>query len=160
MEKSVRLAAFLAISVILSIIESFIPFLNGYFLGIKIGLANVVFIYILYKYSFKDALFISVLRVFLIGFLRTGIFNSIFLFSLIGAVLSLIMMYIFKRITKLSVIGISIIGSISHMISQLLCASLFILNFNFTAFLPLVLIISSITGVITGIFSKTLIERV
>lgn len=160
MEKSVRMAAFLAISVILSIIESFIPFFNGSFFGIKIGLANVVFIYILYKYSFKDAMLISVLRVFLIGFLRTGILNSIFLFSLVGAVISLVMMWIFKKITKLSVIGISIVGSIFHMLSQLLCASLFIQNFNFLTFLSIILIVSSITGIITGMISNTLIKKV
>lgn len=160
MAKNVRLAVFLAISIVLSIIESLIPVLNGSFFGIKIGLANIVFVYILYKYSFKDALLISILRVFLVGIIRTGIFNSIFLFSLAGAVFSIVFMYIFKNITKLSVVGISIIGSISHMMAQLICTSIFISNFNFVTIVPIVLIISCFTGIITGLLSKILIEKV
>ena len=160
LNKNVRLAIFLAISIVLSIVESFIPIINGSFFGIKLGLANIVFVYILYKYSFKDALLISILRVFLVGMIRTGIFNSIFLFSLSGAVFSLIMMYIFKKVTKLSIVGVSIIGSISHMIAQLVCVSIFISNFNFITFVPIILIVSCFTGIITGMLAKSLIERV
>ena len=103
MKKDIRLAAFLALSVVLSLIESFIPIINGSFFGIKVGISNVVFIYILYKYSYKEAIFLSILRVILIGMIRTGIFNTTFFFSLSGALVSMTMMFLFKKITKLSI---------------------------------------------------------
>lgn len=160
MKKDIRLAAFLALSVVLSLIESFIPIINGSFFGIKVGISNVVFIYILYKYSYKEAIFLSVLRVILVGMIRTGIFNTTFFFSLSGALVSMTMMFLFKKITKLSIIGISIIGSISHMMTQLFCTFLFIENFNILYIMPLILVSSCITGIITGIISKMLIEKI
>src|SRR5574344_1024195 len=101
-----RLSLLLALSVVLNLIESVIPIFNGIIPGLKIGLANIVVLFVLYEYSFKDALYISILRVFLVGILRTGLFSISFYFSLGGAILSTIMMFIFKRFTKLSIIGI------------------------------------------------------
>lgn len=158
-KKEIRLSALLALSVVLSIIESFIPIFSGIIPGVKIGLANIVVVYVLYKYTFKDAIILSILRVILVGFVRTGIFNSIFMFSICGALFSVLFMYIFKRFTKLSPIGISIIGSIFHLLAQLLCACIFINNFNIIYYLPFILIIGIISGTITGILSNTLIKN-
>ena len=66
MKKDIRLAAFLALSVVLSLIESFIPIINGSFFGIKVGISNVVFIYILYKYSYKEAIFVFISSISLV----------------------------------------------------------------------------------------------
>ena len=81
-KKITRLSMLLAISVVLSLIESMIPMFNGTFVGIKLGLANIVVLFTLYYFSFKEALIISILRVFLLGILRTGIFSITFFFSL------------------------------------------------------------------------------
>ena len=78
LKKFVRLSLLLSLSVVFNIIESFIPFLNGAIPGVKIGFANIIVLYVLYKYSFKDALMVSLLRVFLVGILRTGIFSITF----------------------------------------------------------------------------------
>lgn len=158
-KKEIRLSALLALSVILSILESLIPILNGVIPGFKIGLANIVVVYVLYKYTFKDAILLSILRVILVGFVRTGIFNSIFIFSMCGALFSILFMYIFKRFTKLSPVGISIIGSTFHLLAQLLCASIFISNFNIIYYIPFILIISILSGTITGILSNILIKN-
>ena len=157
-KKSTRLAMLLSLSVVLSILESFIPFLNGTILGLKIGLANSVILFVLYTYSFKDAITLSILRVLLMGILRTGLFSTTFFFSLSGAFLSIIMMYLFKKITKLSIIGISIIGSISHSIGQVLMAMLLLKNINTIYYLPWVLLFSIPTGILIGIISKELLN--
>lgn len=154
MRKFTRLSILLSLSVILNTIESFIPLP----IGIKLGLANVVTLFVLYQYSFKDALYINVLRVFLTGILRTGLFSVTFFFSLSGALLSVIMMYLSKKITKLSIVGISIIGSIFHSIGQVIIA-IFILQMNtMIYYLPYLLLFSIPTGIIVGITCKQLIK--
>ncbi len=156
-KKIINISMLLAISVVLSIIESFIPIFSGIIVGVKLGLANIVIIYALYKYGFKDALYVTLLRVILVGLLRTGLFSITFIFSISGAILSIIMMSLFK-LTKLSIIGVSIIGSISHVLGQILIA-IIILNIpNLVYYLPYLLIFSCITGTIIGIISKEIIK--
>lgn len=160
LKKVVRLSMLLALSIVLSILESFIPFFNGAIPGLKIGLANIVVLVVLYVYSFKDALYISIIRVFLVGMLRTGLFSITFFFSLSGAILSIIMMFIFKKVTKLSMVGISIIGSLFHSIGQVLVAILLIKNINMIYYLPYILIFAIPAGIITGIISKEIVKNI
>lgn len=68
-------------------------------------------------------------------------------------------MYIAKKITKLSIVGISIIGSIFHSIGQIIIAIIFLSNINIIYYLPVLLISSSVTGFVVGIISNKLIER-
>ena len=55
MKKFTRLTMLLALSVVLNIIESFIPLFNGNIPGLKLGLANIIVLIVLYMFSFKDA---------------------------------------------------------------------------------------------------------
>lgn len=158
-KKISKLSMLLSISVVLSLIESFIPIFNGIIPGIKLGLANIVILYALYKYSFKEALYLSLLRVLLVGILRTGLFSITFFFSLSGALFSLIFMYMFIKISKLSVVGISIIGAIFHSIGQILIATIFLSNMNILYYLPILLISSVITGIIVGYTSDKIIKN-
>ncbi len=158
-KKISKLSMLLSISVVLSLIESFIPIFNGIIPGIKLGLANIVILYALYKYSFKEALYLSLLRVLLVGILRTGLFSITFFFSLSGALFSLIFMYMFTKISKLSVVGISIIGAIFHSIGQILIATIFLSNMNILYYLPILLISSVITGIIVGYTSDKIIKN-
>lgn len=154
MKKEIRLAMLLSISIILNILESFIPIFN--FPGIRIGLANIITLFVLYTYGFKDAIYISILRVLLVGILRTGLFSITFYFSLFGSILSVISMGIFKK-TKLSIVGISIIGAIMHNVGQII-ASLIFINTNLIYYLPILIITSIITGTIIGLISKQLLN--
>lgn len=146
------LAMLTAISVVIAILESFIPFIGNIIPGLKLGLANIIVIYTLYKYGFKDALIVSLLRVFIVSLLRTG-FGLSFFFSLGGAILSILSMTIIKK-TNLSMIGVSIIGSISHSIGQVLIGILIVDNYNIIYYLPYLLIFSIPTGVIIGLMAK------
>ena len=81
-KKFVRLSMFLALSVVLNLVEAFIPIFNGYIPGLKLGLANIVTLFIIFEFSFKDAIYVSMLRVFLVAILRTGLFSITFFFSI------------------------------------------------------------------------------
>ena len=159
-KKITRLSMLLAISVVLSLIESLIPLLNGIIPGIKLGFANIVILFTLYTFSLKDAFIISILRVFLVGILRTGVFSITFFFAFFGALLSLLFMYMFKKFTKLSIVGVSIIGSVMHTIGQIIIAVIFLSNVNILYYLPILLITSIVTGIIVGYISNALIAKI
>ena len=158
-KKFTRLSLLLALSVVLNLIEVIIPIFNGVIPGLKLGLANIAILFVLWSYSFKDALYISILRVFLVGILRTGLFSVAFFFSLGGAFLSIIMMYLAKKITKLSIVGISIIGSFFHSLGQIIVACFLINMSAMMYYLPFLLLFSIPTGIITGLITKELIKN-
>ena len=148
MKKIIRISALIALAIVLSILESLIPIFD--IPGVKLGLANIVILTVLYVYGFKEALFVSLIRILFISILRTGLFSLYFSFS--GALLSIICMYLIKK-TKLSIIGVSIVGSITHSLGQIVVAYI-LLNTNIIYYLPYILIISIITGTIVGYLSK------
>lgn len=155
-KKITMLAMLAAISVVIAILESFIPFIGNIIPGLKLGLANIIVIYTLYRYGFKDAIIISLIRVFVVALLRTG-FGINFLFSLGGAIFSILSMALIRK-TKLSMIGISIIGSVFHSIGQVLVGILIIDNYNIIYYLPYLLIFSIPTGLIVGIMARKIFD--
>lgn len=157
MKKFTRLTMLLSLSVVLNIIESFIPLFSS-IPGLKLGLANIIILIVLYLYSFKDALYVSLLRIILVGILRTGLFSTTFFFSLEGALLSLCMMFLAKK-TKLSIIGVSIVGSIFHSIGQVIVAIILIKNTYIIYYIPWLLLFSIPTGILVGIVSKIVLNN-
>ena len=155
-KKCARLSMLSAVAIILSILESIIPFF--YIPGIKIGLANIIIFATLYLYGSKEAFYVSILRIIVVGFLRTGLFSSTFLFSISGAIFSLIIMILLKKTNLFSIIGISIAGSIFHSIGQLCMAFIIIKNMSIYMYLPVMLILSVITGLFTGYMSKEIVK--
>ncbi len=158
MKKYMRLVMLLSFSIVLSILESFIPLFNGYIPGLKFGLANIIVLIVLYKYDTKDVFFVSILRVIVVGLMRTGLFSVNFFFSLSGALFSAVSMILFKK-TKLSMIGVSVIGSIFHSIGQILIAILFLKNNNMIYYLPWLLLFSIPTGLFVGYVSKKMLSE-
>ena len=158
MKKYMRLVMLLSMSIVLSIMESFIPLFNGFIPGLKLGLANIIILIVLYKYEVNDVFFVSILRVFIVGIMRTGLFSVNFFFSLSGALLSCLSMCLVKK-TKLSMLGVSVVGSIFHSVGQVLIAILFLKNSNMIYYLPLLILFSIPTGLFIGCVSKILLNE-
>lgn len=157
--KETQLAMLLSLSIVLNIIDSMIPFFNGIVPGVKLGLANTVILFVLYVYSFKDALFVSIMRVILVGILVTGLFGPSFLFSISGALLSVVMMNLAKKYLHLSIIGVSVIGAISHSVGQILVAIFFLNSSSLIYYLPWLVILAIPTGVVIGKISEQLVNQ-
>ena len=99
-KKIVRLALFLALGVVLNIIESMLPILIP-IPGVKLGIANTIGLIVLYYYGPKEYTLIGFLRVLLVALLRTGIGSISFILSLSGWLLSTIFVlfvYNFKKV--------------------------------------------------------------
>lgn len=151
------ISALTAMSIVIGILESLITPVGDILPGLKLGLANVIIIFALYKYNFSKALMISIIRVFIVALLRSG-FGFNFFFSLGGALFSIIVMALAKK-THLSLIGVSILGSISHSIGQVLIGMLILKNSNIIYYLPYLTLFSIPTGIIIGIIAKKLINN-
>ncbi|MBR1376818.1 MAG: Gx transporter family protein [Bacilli bacterium] len=156
--KFTRLSMLLALSVVLNIVENMVPLFNGTVPGVKLGLANIVILFVLYQYGFKESLFISLTRVFLVGILHSGLFSIAFFLSLSGAILSIISMGLIKRFTKLSIVGVSIIGSLFHSLGQIIVVAILLNSMSAFNYLPIIILFAIPTGILTGIMSKELLK--
>ncbi len=152
-QKLTRLSMLLALSILLGILESLFPIFSGMIPGMKLGIANIMIVITLFLYGRKEAFLVALLRVFLMGILRTGLFSIAFFFSITGMFFSVGIMSLFYS-TKLSIIGVSIMGSIFHSIGQLVAAFFFLQIPNLIYYLPWMILCSLITGTITGYLAK------
>ena len=97
--KITTLALTVSLALIFSFIESRIPAFVA-IPGIKVGLANIAVIFTLYKLGVKEAICVSIIRVFLVSILFGTPISLIY--SITGATLSLTVMIILKKLTPLS----------------------------------------------------------
>lgn len=149
------IAVFTALALIFSYIEAIIPFNLGV-PGVKLGIANIVVVCALYIFGVKEAVGISLIRVFVIGLLFGNAVSLIY--SLSGAVLSIAVMIICKRL-KLSVIGVSAMGGIFHNVGQLSAAALILNSSAVMYYYPVLFISGIVTGIIIGIVSLPIIKN-
>lgn len=152
-KKMVFLGLMVGYSLILYILETYIP--NPFivfFPGAKLGLTNIITLVSLLIFGFKETFIIVTVRVILSSIFAGPM--SYLLFSIGGAYLSLIVMFLVNKIKEFSVIGVSIAGAIAHNIGQLLVASILVENFLMITYLPFMLVTSLVTGLFVGIVSQ------
>ena len=150
-------ALMIALAMILSFVESQIP---SFFPipGIKLGLANIAVIFALYRLSIKDAIVVSLIRVVVVS---TLFGTSLTLaYSLSRAVLSLLIMVLLKKSDRFSIVGVSVAGGISHNIGQIIMAIILMHNSVISYYLPFLIISGIVTGVVIGLVSAKIVERV
>jgi len=153
----VFISVLVAQGMILSFIESMlpIPFIAP---GAKLGLANIITLSAIYLLTFKQATAVVLLRVILTA-TTFGSLSS-FLYSFSGGVLSLLVMAAILKVFKgeISLIGVSIAGSVAHNLGQLFVAAIIIHNVLILTYLPILLIVAIPTGIFVGIVAKILIK--
>ena len=156
MKKTAFCGLMLALALIASYVESLIP-VPIPVPGIKLGVANSVVLILLYYTNAKTAWGISVGRVVLSGFLF-GSLSSI-LYSLSGAILSLLVMTLIKKRDCFTMTGVSVAGGVSHNIGQLIMAFLVLESGALWYYLPVLLVSGCVTGGLIGILGKEIFKR-
>lgn len=151
------LALMIALAFAFSYLESLIPFNFG-IPGIKLGIANLVVIIALYTMNAKDALFISIIRILLSGLAFSGPFAMIY--SLIGGLLSFLVMFIAKKSNKFSPIGVSALGGTVHNFGQILVAAVVMRTYRIIYYFPILMIVGLLTGILNGIIADIIIKRI
>ena len=155
-KRLVTLSLFLSMSIVLSIVESFIP--SFAIPGAKLGLANIMTLVILNLYGEKDAFLIIILRIFLVGLLRGTIGAPAFYLSVSGGVLAYLLMILFNRFRVFSVVGVSVMGSLGHSLGQILMAMVILSLPELVYYFPFLFLIAIPTGVVTGLVAKRFTE--
>ena len=156
-QKMALLGVLTAAAIVIAILESFIPSVG--IPGVKLGLANIVILIILYELGIWEAAVVNLLRVLVVSLVRGTFLSMGFLMSLTGCVFSLgIMILFYLLIKKFSIIGVSVIGSLFHVLGQILIAMIFLGSAYIFLYLPVIAISAIITGVFVGIVAKLIIN--
>ena len=155
-KRLVLLAMLTAVAMILSYVESLLPSVG--IPGVKMGLANIAVIFALFRFGWKEAAALSLVRVVLVSLL----FGSIgaMLYSLAGAVLSLAVMALLRRIDRFSTVGISVAGGVAHNAGQILMAMLILQTKQLLGYLPVLAVSGIAGGMLTGLAAALLIRRI
>ena len=142
-------AMMLALALALSYVERLIPLQMIVPLpGIKLGLANIVTLVVLYTLKTRYAFLILIPRCCFTAAFGGGATG--FWFSICGGLLALGVMALAKKTKGLSVFGVSMLGAAAHSIGQILAAIVLIDSIYVGAYLPYLLLVSIATGLLTG----------
>lgn len=146
------MAVLTALAVVLSYVEGFIPSIG--IPGVKLGFANIMILITLYAYGWQYALGVNILRVFLASLLKGNIFQMGFLMSLTGAMLSLGIMILLKYVfKKLHIITVSVVGSIFHIVGQIIIAIIMTNTVYVFYYFPVLLLVSVVTGIVVSLIA-------
>ena len=126
--------------------------------GVKLGLANIAVIFALYRLGWREALGISIVRVFLVSLLF-GSLSALF-YSLAGAALSLGVMALLRRSERFSSVGVSVAGGVAHNAGQILMAMLLLGTARLAYYYPILVVTGVAGGVLTGLTAAMLVKRI
>ncbi len=151
-KKQLYLSLWISLAIILHIVEGLLPtFL--FFPGAKLGLTNVVTLFVLLVYGLQAGLEVLLLRILLSSLLAGSFLTPGFWLSLTGGLISfLLMSYIYYyQANKFSIVGISILGAAGHNLGQVVMAYFLIGNWRLLIYLPYLLLLSLPTGLFVGL---------
>ena len=154
--KLTTLAITVTLAMALSFLESQIPPLMA-IPGVKLGLANVAVIFALYRFGAREAAAVSALRVFLVGLLFGSFVST--LYSIVGAILSFVVMLLLRRFKIFSEVGVSVAGGVCHNIGQIAVACVLLETNVILYYLPFLLLSGTVAGVGVGALSALLIRK-
>lgn len=151
------LALSVSLAMILSFVESQIPAMVA-IPGVKVGLANIVVVFALYKLGWKEAVVISLTRVFLVGLLfGNGI--SI-LYSITGASVSFAAMVLLKQAKVFSTMAVSVAGGVLHNLGQIAMACVIMGTDVLRYYAPFLLLSGTLAGIAIGVLAAIMIRRI
>lgn len=155
-DRLAKMGLLLALGMILSYVEALFPIAPS-MPGVKIGLANMLVVLLLYSYGWKYGTIYQLSRILLTAMLFGNLFSCVY--SLAGAALSMAVMIGLKKADFLDMAGISMAGGIAHNIGQLLIAYFVVQNTAIGWYMPVLLITGAVSGYVIGFISEILLKR-
>lgn len=155
--KSIALSSMLiSLSIVLSYVEMLFPPLSVV-PGMKIGLANIVVVFSLYVLGFKKTFLISIVRVFASSLLFGSMVSLVY--SLSGALVSLLVMQAMKKSSLFGIVTVSISGAVVHNMTQLAVCYVFFRTSGLFFYAPVLIAGSVAGGAAVGLAGWTVIRR-
>lgn len=156
-KKITIISLLVSLALVLSYFEMLIPPIVP-FPGIKIGLSNLPVLIALYYFSWKESIYVALLKVSLVAVLFTGI--SGFMYAFTGSIFSLCIMILLYKIGKNSIIGVSFSGAVFHNLGQILIACIILNNFKILYYYPPLIISGIISGTLIGIAGYIILKHI
>ncbi len=154
-----RVAKLAALAIGLHLIEAVVP---SPLPGVKPGIANIVTLYILYRFDFVTAAWVSFLRVFASSLLFGNFLSPTFVLSLSGAMMSLVALYFVQHLPLryFGPVSLSILAAFAHMLAQLLVVRFWLIPHAGVAYLmPIFMLAALFFGLINGVVTNILLKR-
>lgn len=155
--KLTLLSVLTAAALILSYAESVLPPIFPTVPGIRVGLPNIVIIFVLYRMDIRSAISVSLVRIVIASLLFGSPVS--FIYSLAGAFLSLTVMALLKKMNILSTVGVSVAGGIFHNLGQILAAMLLLQTVQIGYYFLILAITGTISGLFIGLCGAFMIAR-
>lgn len=147
-----------AAALVLSYVELLLPPLFIAVPGIKLGLPNILIIFVLYRLGLRSAATVSTVRIALVALLFGN--TMTLAYSLAGAVLSLAVMAFLKRMDFLSTVGVSVAGGVFHNVGQILMAMLLLGTAELGYYLIILTFTGTISGILVGLCGSMMVKRI
>ena len=144
-----------ALCLVLGYVETLLP-LDFIAPGIKLGLANTALLFLILKNDIKGAFAVNIVRILLSALLFSA--PSTLIYSFTAGIISLSVMTLLSKISKISVIGFSVIGAVVHNITQLAVA-FFMIGAGVLYYLPFLLVCAVVCGVLTAFIADILFKK-
>lgn len=152
-----RLALLTAIALTIFMVEAQIPSPIA-IPGVKLGLANIVTVWVMFTFGWKDAALVLFARIFL-GAVFSGQMSTI-LYSGAGGFLAWCVLCLLRKVlTKRQIWLASPVSGVFHNIGQLAMAALVMKTTVVLAYLPYLLISGVLAGAFTGLCAQFLVGR-
>ena len=157
-KKTAFLGLCTALALILAYVEVLLPPLVSAIPGIKMGLPNIILVFLLYRHGALPTAAVSLTRVLLVTLLFGNAMSLAY--SLAGAILSLAVMTLLRRLNFLSAVGVSVAGGVMHNVGQILMAMLVLGTAELGYYLIVLAVTGTIAGVLIGLCGGVLLRRI
>ena len=147
-----------SLALVLAYIEVLIPPLFSSLPGIKMGLPNIIIIFLLYRKGPVFAGIVSLVRILLVSMLFGN--TMALMYSLAGGILSLTVMIILRKLKFLSPVGVSVAGGVTHNIGQILVAIFVLSTVQVGYYLVALAVSGTVAGIFIGLCGSFLIKRI
>lgn len=155
-DKIAKMGLFICLGMIFSYLETLIVLVPS-IPGIKIGLSNALVVLLLYSYGITYCILFQLCRILLSSILFGNLFGCVF--SLAGAGISLLMMYLLKKVKWIDIPGNSLFGGIFHNVAQLLVAYVLVQNTSVFYYFPVLLLSGALSGYTIGWIGEFILKR-
>ena len=156
-KKLTTLAMLSAIALTIFMVEAQIPPLVP-IPGIKLGLANIVTVFAVFAIGAREGALVLFVRIFL-GAVFAGNFSTIFYSAAGGALAILTTIFLKKLLTQKQLWVAGVCGAIAHSIGQMAMAITLTATPTLALYLPVMIVISIVTGAFTGLCAQFLLNR-
>ena len=156
-KKLTLLALLSAIALTIFMVEAQVPALVP-IPGVKLGLANIVTVFTVFTLGPWEGAAVLFVRIFL-GAVFAGNFSTIF-YSAAGGVCAIGVTILLRKILNRKQLWVAgCLGAVSHSIGQMAMAVLLTGTPSLAVYLPVMIAISIVTGLFTGLCAQFLVNR-